>query len=262
MNELLKRSIFGLLYVLIVIFALQSFEGAGFLFLVFMLIGLSEFSKLTNLHFSTILLPSIFVFLAFFLFYYENGIIDLKLIQITLAFVLITLFVPLIFFIFDKISKDMLGNFYLAMVYLALPFSLAMGIPLKLLLAVFVIIWASDTFAYLTGKYFGKHKLAEKISPKKTIEGFVGGLVGSLIVGFAYYKYIGIGVELSVGMFIFLTVIIVIAGTLGDLLESRFKRLAGVKDSGTLIPGHGGVLDRLDSFILAVPFVFIFLLLI
>jgi len=261
MRELLQRSIFGLLYVLAVVLALQTYTCTVVLLGVFLVLGLKEFSKLVDLNFKTVLLPALLIFLTAFLFNYKPEI-DTKILKNTAGFSLLTLFIPFIYFIFDKISLSMLSKVYLAIFYLVIPFSLALGINRKLLLTTFIIIWASDSFAYLTGKNFGKHKLAEKISPKKTIEGVLGGLAGSLIVAYLIYRYSGWQLMLNLWQFFLITIIIVIFGTLGDLLESRFKRLANVKDSGAVIPGHGGILDRLDSFIFAVPFVCIFLLII
>ncbi len=260
MNELLKRSIFGLLYVVIVLFSLQTYFGTTLLLGLFLAIGLIEFSGLIQLEHKTVWLPSFFIFFTSFL-YHNDPAINHKVIKISLAFAVLTLFIPMIYFIFDKISKEYLAKMYLSIFYLALPFSMALAINNKLLVVIFIIIWASDSFAYLFGKYFGKHKLAEKISPKKTIEGFAGGLIGSLVTALIIY-YSGWDMNFKLYPFLFMSLIIVIFGTFGDLLESRFKRLAGVKDSGNVIPGHGGILDRLDSFILAVPFVFAYLLII
>ncbi len=261
MNELTKRTFFGLLYSIIVILALQTYSWTVILLGVFMLIGLREFSALVDLHYKTVLLPALFLYLTSFLYHYHMHI-DTKVIKIASGFSLLVLFIPFIYFIFDRISLSMLARLYLTIFYLAVPFSLALGIDSRLLLSVFFIIWASDSFAYLTGKNFGKHKLAEKISPKKTIEGVVGGLAGGLIIAYLIYQFSGWELMLKLPQFLILTLIIVIFGTLGDLLESRFKRIAKVKDSGNVIPGHGGILDRLDSFIFAVPFVYIFLLII
>jgi len=261
MNELTKRTFFGLLYSIIVILALQTYSWTVVLLGIFMLTGLREFSALVDLHYKTVLLPALFLYLTSFLYHHQAGV-DINVIKIAAAFSLLALFIPFIYFIFDKISLHMLARMYLAVFYLALPFSLALGIDSKLLLSIFFIIWASDSFAYLTGKNFGKHKLAEKISPKKTIEGVIGGLAGGLITAYLIYRYSGWELMLKLPQFLILTLIIVIFGTLGDLLESRFKRLAKVKDSGNVIPGHGGILDRLDSFIFVVPFVYVFLLII
>ena len=127
------------------------------------------------------------------------------------------------------------------------------------LLLVFVLLWANDTFAYLTGRLLGKHKLFERISPGKTIEGSIGGLVFTLAGIIVFSHYVD---WLSLWQAIGLGLIAVVFGTLGDLCESMLKRQAGVKDSGNLIPGHGGVLDRFDSVLFAVPFVYVFLFLI
>ena len=128
----------------------------------------------------------------------------------------------------------------------------------KLILLVFALLWTNDTFAYLTGRLLGKHKLFERISPGKTIEGCIGGLLFTLVgvAVFSYYsEWLPMTAAIGTGL------IAVVFGTLGDLCESMLKRQAGVKDSGKLIPGHGGILDRFDSVLFAVPFVFVFLLL-
>ncbi len=259
MNELLKRSFFGLLYVLLVLFALQDEQAKSLLLLVFMTFSLVEFTKLVQIHFNSIFFPALTIFAGFFLFsHYEN----IKILLIIIGFVIITVYTLFIYFIFERFSLDILSKLLLSLIYIAIPFSLAQLIENKLLLSIFIIIWASDTFAFLTGKYFGKHKLAEKISPKKTIEGVVGGLIGSLITGFLLFKFFNFAEGFTLLKFTVLSIIIVIFGTLGDLLESKFKRLAGVKDSGRIIPGHGGILDRLDSFILVIPFVWAYILIV
>jgi len=121
----------------------------------------------------------------------------------------------------------------------------------KLLLFALVITWAGDTIAYFVGRAIGKHAFAPILSPKKTWEGAVGGFVGSLLVGVAFSKWIGV----PMGQMLAAAAIGNVAGQVGDLLESAYKRSAGVKDSGTLLPGHGGILDRIDALILAIPVV-------
>jgi phosphatidate cytidylyltransferase len=119
----------------------------------------------------------------------------------------------------------------------------------------FLIIWTTDITAYFTGKILGGKKLAPKISPGKTWSGFYGGFLGAILVGLLS-SLIFVG---SVYFFLVLSIFISIISQLSDLLESKFKRIFGVKDSGNLIPGHGGVLDRLDGMILSAPFLlFIF----
>ena len=111
---------------------------------------------------------------------------------------------------------------------------------------VFLVIWGTDSFAYLAGRKFGKHKLAPDISPNKTIEGSIGGVLGSVLLGLLVVPFYN-PVKFSVFEFVLLMVCLSIFGQLGDLVESAYKRQFNVKDSGNLFPGHGGVLDRFDS---------------
>lgn len=112
--------------------------------------------------------------------------------------------------------------------------------------------WASDTFAYFVGVFFGKRKLS-KISPKKSVEGFIGGILGSMLC----VTYVGAAFNFNMNLLIFMGFGIAAIGTLGDLVESSIKRYVGVKDSGYMIPGHGGVLDRFDSLFFTIPFVYL-----
>jgi phosphatidate cytidylyltransferase len=121
----------------------------------------------------------------------------------------------------------------------------------KLLLFALAITWAGDTVAYFVGRAVGKHPFAPILSPKKTWEGAFGGFIGSLLVGVAFSKWIGAPIWQMLAM----AALGSVAGQVGDLLESAYKRSAGVKDSGTLLPGHGGILDRIDALILAIPVV-------
>jgi phosphatidate cytidylyltransferase len=125
-----------------------------------------------------------------------------------------------------------------------------------LLLGCLILVWVNDSFAYLVGKNFGKQKLFPSISPKKTVEGFLGGLFFSAVASYFIAKFTG---TLEFNNWLILAIIISVLGTLGDLIESKFKRQANVKDSGVIMPGHGGLLDRLDSIIFASPFIYLFL---
>jgi len=128
----------------------------------------------------------------------------------------------------------------------------------RLLLFACAITWAADTVAYFVGSAFGKHLLAPKLSPKKTWEGSVGGMVGSLAVAYAFSYCI----RIPVGHLLAMGAIGNVAGQMGDLLESAYKRSAGVKDSGGLLPGHGGILDRIDALILCIPVIWYYLVLV
>lgn len=162
-----------------------------------------------------------------------------------------------------------LGATVLGVVYVALPMSLIMFIPLLAvgeweplaLLFVIFTVFANDVFAYLVGMTANAvtggrtHKLFERISPKKTWEGFIGGVAGAVAMGVAAAHVLGADAAVWTG----LAVVTALASVAGDLVESMFKRAAGVKDSGRAIPGHGGFLDRFDALLLAVTFVFVYL---
>ena len=159
---------------------------------------------------------------------------------------------------FRNIAFTFLGIFYVA-----LPFSLlgAAAFTLgeyhpKIIIGIFLILWASDTGAYFAGTLFGKRKLFERVSPKKSWEGSLGGAILSLAfaVGISFFF-----TELAMWKWIVISVLTIVCGTYGDLVESLFKRSMAIKDSGTKLPGHGGFLDRFDGLLLAIPFIVIFL---
>lgn len=126
-----------------------------------------------------------------------------------------------------------------------------------LVLYLFIVVWGTDTGAYFTGIILGKHKLAPLISPKKTWEGFAGGLLSGVLVAYIYSIY----VPLAAGKVLFyIAPLVSLAGQLGDLFESSLKRFAKIKDSGQIIPGHGGVLDRFDSTLWAAPVIYYLLI--
>ena len=122
----------------------------------------------------------------------------------------------------------------------------------------FFFMWASDTGAYFAGRFFGKRKLFERLSPKKTIEGFIGAIVLTALVAFVLSRFWD---DISTRDWMLISVIVVVFGTLGDLVESLLKRNLGIKDSGAILPGHGGVLDRFDGVFISAPAVYFYLLL-
>ncbi len=151
-----------------------------------------------------------------------------------------------------------------ALLLVALPLSFAVRLHglgpngARLLLFALVITWAADTTAYFVGRAIGKHPLAPHISPKKTWEGSIGSMIGSLLVAYAFSFWITI----LLPHLLIMAAIGNIAGQMGDLLESAYKRSAGVKDSGGLLPGHGGILDRIDALILCIPVIWYYLVLV
>jgi phosphatidate cytidylyltransferase len=150
---------------------------------------------------------------------------------------------------------------FVGIVYAVLPFGLLNQLAFyrfeyapKTILSVIFLIWANDTFAYLGGSIFGKHKLLERVSPGKTWEGTIFGILISFGISFIIKNYF---LQTDRRIWLLMGILIPVLATFGDLLESQLKRQANVKDSGTLMPGHGGVLDRFDSLIFVAPFVYI-----
>lgn len=159
---------------------------------------------------------------------------------------------------FENISITISG-----IIYIVVPFSFlnVMSVDVNChdvfhdywpVLSVFILIWCNDTFAYLTGRLIGKHKLFERISPKKTWEGFIGGIVFAVAAGIVLAYFL----EWSYPKMITYGIVVGVIGTAGDLVESMLKRSVGVKDSGTILPGHGGILDRFDTVLFVVPVIF------
>ncbi|MBI4929999.1 MAG: phosphatidate cytidylyltransferase [Bacteroidetes bacterium] len=129
----------------------------------------------------------------------------------------------------------------------------------NIILGFFFLIWSNDTFAYLVGRSFGKTKLFERVSPKKTWEGTIGGVICTQGIAYILSIYF---TELAIIQWMVVAAIVSVFGTLGDLVESMFKRSLGVKDSGNILPGHGGILDRFDGVLLSSPFVMTYLMLV
>ncbi|MDD6357312.1 MAG: phosphatidate cytidylyltransferase [Bacteroidales bacterium] len=176
-------------------------------------------------------------------------------------------FALLIFELFRNKGNALKNWAYLIMgqMFFALPWCIAAILPFfnynasfdhNILYALFFTIWLNDTGAYLCGCTLGKHKFFERISPKKTWEGFAGGALLAILAGaFVFPHLFGKGQI----FWLLFTLIAVVFGTLGDLIESLIKRSVGVKDSGNILPGHGGILDRFDSFMFAAPAIFIYI---
>ncbi|NGY38302.1 phosphatidate cytidylyltransferase [Flavobacterium sp. XN-5] len=273
MNETLKRSISGAIYVILLIVSiLYSTESFFILFGAFLLIATVEFCNLQQLN---KIIPVVLASATYTLFYKitiaTTGLLYLlrfnKTFELLVLATTLIVFLKCIHFLFDhKIVKiDSFSKYVYLIGYIILPFVIMTKIPFgisgynpKILISIFILIWTNDSFAYIVGKSIGRTKLFERISPKKTIEGFLGGVVFCVIASYLIGKYYIQIAEGKMFIWIIIALIVGIFGTIGDLIESKFKRVAGVKDSGKIMPGHGGVLDRLDSVIFVAPIVFLF----
>ena len=284
-KNLIQRTVFGILYCFLIIFCVTPFGSELInkispnlvgqhqlyygLITFFLFVGAWEcvkVMKFSNSWEKWVVFPIIVVvYYRFSKRFFNHGFyFNFNLSEI-LALALILIAVITLF----KFTKELYfenGKLIFTVIYTVLPFSFALGLPhfstidntftLEVLF-LFILIWSSDTFAYIAGRLLGKHKMAPKISPKKTWEGFAGGVVLTLILSFFIEKF---HPELR-GNWIIVGFLIAVFAPLGDLVESQLKRTFGVKDSGNIIPGHGGILDRLDSFIICVPVVYLYFIL-
>lgn len=178
---------------------------------------------------------------------------------IGIAFLLVLITISRMLVQNDKHPAQSLGGVLLALLLVALPFGLLphfFTYGSWMFIGFMVLLWTNDTGAYLVGRSIGRTKLLPAISPKKTVEGLLGGIALTLGVAWLIARYQDF---LSLPEWLTVAAIIALTSTLGDLLESAFKRVRGVKDSGRILPGHGGILDRFDGFFLAVPSVLLYL---
>lgn len=268
MKNFLIRTISGLVFIIVFI---GSIMAGPYIFtslcLIFSGIALYEYSKLNPQTFHKWLLRYVFVCSGIIVFILINIIIYEEVILFISVFVFIFILTGFLFVIFRKnIKRLQLSRvFIFGIIYASVPFALLPKFYFKndlvvqdieLLLGFFAILWSNDIFAYLIGSLFGRVKFFESISPKKTWEGTIGGMIFSLLTAFFISRYT---VSFDQINWLVLGIIISIFATFGDLFESALKRRVGIKDSGKIIPGHGGVLDRFDGMIFAVPVVYIYL---
>lgn len=262
MNETLKRALSGAVYIIVLLGCiLHSKESLAMLFGMFLVIGVYEFTKFVQIN----RYISIFLAAGTYILLWNQHKNFLVNDSITLFTAIIS--IGLLVFLFKQNESSFkIGTKYLILFgYIIFPFIITNYIAMgtkgynpKILISILILIWSNDTFAYLVGKNFGKTKLLPLVSPKKTVEGFFGGVVFTIISGILLAKfYIGANI---LYIWIIIAIIVSVFSTLGDLIESKFKRLAGIKDSGKIMPGHGGILDRLDSVIFVIPFINLFYL--
>lgn len=269
-KNLLTRTATGIVYVSLIMIALYSFSWLFFgVFTVVMCLILKELIAVLALKNHSILKLPIYIFsIALFTLACGNVCYGWN---IPYSFVAIPFILALcVWQLFQKTENPFESIVYslFAVLYVALPFCLLIHIvggnnevlPLSQLhvaAIMFIFIWSNDSFAYLWGVSLGRHKLFPRISPKKSVEGFVGGLISTVILAFFIAQWIE--TPLSAWQWVGAAVCIVLASTFGDLFESMLKRYAEVKDSGNLLPGHGGFLDRFDSVLFSIPTFYVYL---
>ena len=271
MKNLIIRALTGIIFVVVLISAIYI-HPIFFLILFCIITGLTlwEFGGLVkhyenaNLQRTVNVLGGVYLFIATFV--YADGLTDGKIFLPYLLFIMLTMIAELYYKAPNPINNWAFTLF--AQVYCAGSFSMlnfigaepgTLGImsytPL-FIMAIFIFVWLDDTGAYLVGSLIGKHKLFERISPKKSWEGSIGGGVVAIGVSFILAHYFPF---MSMIEWAGLALVVVIFGTWGDLTESLLKRQLHVKDSGNILPGHGGMLDRFDSSLMAIPAAVVYL---
>ena len=271
LKDIGTRAVAGTLYIL---FILLGVLGGRFSFVIIFgsILGISLFefyrmmekdtshaiSKIFNIVMGVVIFFSVFLYLE-----------EISLIALPIS-VLLYLLILISSAIFIKREDILHGIIYsgFGQMYVTMPMSLLLfmsyffpgemggvGYHYAPVLAIFVFIWVNDTAAYFFGSLLGNRKLMEHISPKKTVEGFVAGILFTVIASIIFAR---IYQDYSVVFWIGSGVVVAIFGTMGDLFESLIKRTSAVKDSGNLIPGHGGILDRIDSLLVAIPAIYLY----
>lgn len=272
-KNLITRAVAGIIYILVVLLGIL---GGRFSFLaIFGAIlgtGLFEFYRMvekdTSHAISKIfnIVMGLLIFVAVFL-YQEN--INNYALPVMIMLYMLVLIASSVFIRRHDILHGIIYSVF-GQVYITMPLSLLMFISYSYhaeltgggydwvpILALFVFLWVNDTAAYFIGSIIGKHKLIEHISPKKSVEGFIAGILFTLLASIIYAR---VYTEFSTFFWMGFAFVVSLSGTLGDLFESLIKRTCAVKDAGQLIPGHGGILDRIDSLIVAVPAVYLYLI--
>ncbi len=267
MKELMTRSLTGLLFVILIIGSIllspYAFFAVG---AVFAGLGLNEFLKLFYPN------HNIAEYKAYYFsgmaVYFLTGMVGIQVLDVRMMiYVMILFYVMILLELFKEDSSwKRIGIYFSGFFFVALAFGLMNALYFAgnqssqqffpgVLLGMFLLIWTNDVFAYLVGSRLGKHRLFERHSPKKSWEGSIGGLVFTMLAARLLSEYFH---QLTYGQWMIMAMLAVVFGTFGDLSESMLKRNAGVKDSGSLLPGHGGVLDRFDAALFVSPFAYLY----
>lgn len=266
MSNLVQRTVTGIIFLVLVIGAIALSKYSYFILFELIIIGamyefytLAEKKKFGPQKIYGIVIGAM-VFAAHF-FFVQSDIsseIFLGVIPLIISVFIVELYRK------SEYAFVNIGFTFLGILYIAVPFSFANYLVFapgkmynyQLLLGFFFLTWSFDTLAYVFGVSFGKHRLFERISPKKSWEGFIGGLVSS--IGIAYLISLFF-TQLDFMNWAILSILIAVFGTYGDLVESSFKRNIDEKDSGSILPGHGGILDRFDSVFFTLPLFYLYL---
>ncbi len=273
MNNFITRTLSAIVYAGLVMTSILyqpvCFGGHmlifGVLFMIVSTLAINEFHSLlkSDIKVQTYaMIANALLFTSLYFFFYGDTIWR----GLMVAYVAIMLWVLIIHLFRPQIQPiQSWGNLCAGQIMIALPFALMNGVMMHnrwLMFALFILIWVNDSGAYIVGSLMakrkgGNHKMFPRVSPAKSWEGLIGGFIFDLVAGYVFFR-IGWTAGMDLMQSLLFALIVGIFGTLGDLMESLFKRTLGVKDSGKFMPGHGGVLDRFDSLLLAVPVVYFF----
>ncbi len=260
MSNLVQRILTGIVFITLIIGSLwYNFYSAFAVMGLFLLLGLVEYFNLfkddqriqLNGSINSLLLFSTFLIFGLSLF----PSIKPQVVVLVLPIIFISILTEL----WRKKENPIfnIGIVTLGFIYLVIPFSIIILLSKQsshehpYVIGMLLLIWTNDSFAYLSGRFFGKTKLFERISPKKTWEGTIGGIVFTLLVAYFISFWSS---QNDLGFWLIAAILVAPSAILGDLLESLFKRTLNIKDSGTILPGHGGILDRFDATIYTIPF--------
>ncbi|MBR7167226.1 MAG: phosphatidate cytidylyltransferase [Bacteroidales bacterium] len=275
MKKLIVRALSGLVFVLVVCgFIFFGEFGHAALFLLVSIIGLGEFYRALSKQGVKLSAP-LGVVVGTMLYLVVTGVVVFNLSSLFLLSIIPLFMVVFLAHLWKKTEKPFESIAYTicGVVYVSIPLSLTIFLakpifmdsevvmfeylPLTMF-GILMLQWVSDSFAYLTGVCIGKHPLFPRHSPKKSWEGFIGGFVFTVLAGYLIGTYLS--THYTVVDWMAMGAMVPIIGTLGDLVESMFKRSMGIKDTGNIMPGHGGLLDRFDSLLMTTPFLLAYLL--
>ena len=275
--NLIKRVLSGVIYIALIVAAILLLDNSPVMYLLvfplLIVLGIGEMITMAKDDASQSwlvnvidMLGGIGVFVAFYLHYEGSTVQSRSMWLLPIAAYLICRTIVQLYRPQQNAVRSLERSFF-SLGYVALPVAMLNGIMSitapRLLLGMFIFIWLYDTGAYCVGMLLGRHRLFERISPKKSWEGVIGGIVFCIVGAYVTHQWFNEFFQVpDLPTWMGLSVVVAVFATFGDLVESLIKRTVGVKDSGTILPGHGGILDRIDSLLLVAPAVFIYLLLV